>query len=464
MKRYVVLAFFLLLLLIGFIGILQTATYKKDLQPTLSSEAEKILKGYGVTDGKVTFNWLHARVEGFCSSDREREEISEEIRNLAGGAVRLLPHDNALQVYGKIDISKEGEMLTVSGYSSSAEKAVRELQKLAPHLPGNMEVQKGRHLKEDDVYIDSAPFYTPGISEWVTEYLSIPGERSFSISAPDNVLTLHGELTEKLKNKVMTSAAEIGLKAVSELKIKDPIPAELLIKRKGGETEVKGQLAEDYDLTLLSSVFDTSKILLDPFTEGPEELSSAGFQRFLVDYFQVPGDRTLTLIGNKVSLRGTGTQLLKRTWFTSLRELGLEAEEKLNLFPSVYHFPDYEVTSIIESETLENLKKVFMGTEIYFPSGSSKITEEERPKLDLIAQTVMSLGEEVTYVIGGHTDATGNLDGNLKLSASRAHAVVSALELRGVPREYFTVVPFGATEASVETASERDRRVEILIK
>ena len=63
---------------------------------------------------------------------------------------------------------------------------------------------------------------------------------------------------------------------------------------------------------------------------------------------------------------------------------------------------------------------------IYFDTDSYKIKPESDPTLKAIAELLKTKGDLNVYVVG-HTDITGDLDHNMKLSENRAKAVVDAL-------------------------------------
>lgn len=67
-----------------------------------------------------------------------------------------------------------------------------------------------------------------------------------------------------------------------------------------------------------------------------------------------------------------------------------------------------------------------------FETGSSMITPESMPQIRNIA-AIMKAFPNASIKIGGYTDATGNEPANLKLSQSRAEAVVAELKNNGVP-------------------------------
>ena len=67
-----------------------------------------------------------------------------------------------------------------------------------------------------------------------------------------------------------------------------------------------------------------------------------------------------------------------------------------------------------------------------FETGSSMITPESMPQIRNIA-AILKAFPNASIKIGGYTDATGNEPANLKLSQSRAEAVVAELRSNGIP-------------------------------
>lgn len=70
--------------------------------------------------------------------------------------------------------------------------------------------------------------------------------------------------------------------------------------------------------------------------------------------------------------------------------------------------------------------------------------------------------------VQGHTDSTGNADGNMTLSKNRADAVAKALSGKGVTASRMTVEGFAATRPVASNATDdgkaKNRRVEIVLK
>lgn len=103
---------------------------------------------------------------------------------------------------------------------------------------------------------------------------------------------------------------------------------------------------------------------------------------------------------------------------------------------------------------------------INFASASDEILPESLEIIDHLAQLINAHQELQHVRIIGHTDAAGSSRGNQRLSATRAAAVVAALQSRGVSIQ---LDASGAGESELlcrETSEEcnaRNRRVEFLI-
>jgi OOP family OmpA-OmpF porin len=63
---------------------------------------------------------------------------------------------------------------------------------------------------------------------------------------------------------------------------------------------------------------------------------------------------------------------------------------------------------------------------IYFDTGKAEVKPDSRPALDEIAK-LLAQNPGLELLVVGHTDMTGSLDANMKLSQARAESVVQAL-------------------------------------
>jgi outer membrane protein OmpA-like peptidoglycan-associated protein len=102
---------------------------------------------------------------------------------------------------------------------------------------------------------------------------------------------------------------------------------------------------------------------------------------------------------------------------------------------------------------------------IYFDTDKSEIKPESEPALAEIIKMLQANPNLKVYVVG-HTDNAGTFDHNLKLSQSRAGAVVSTLVKRNITASRLT--PYGAGPTSpvashkTEEGRAKNRRVELV--
>ncbi|WP_315859188.1 OmpA family protein [Rhizobium leguminosarum] len=103
---------------------------------------------------------------------------------------------------------------------------------------------------------------------------------------------------------------------------------------------------------------------------------------------------------------------------------------------------------------------------VFFDSGSDEIRPEAYGLLDIIADSLKQEPPDVALFVAGHTDADGGDDYNVELGLSRAHAVASALVLRGVYQASIYRVSFGEYMPIAPNNNARNkgknRRVEFL--
>lgn len=101
---------------------------------------------------------------------------------------------------------------------------------------------------------------------------------------------------------------------------------------------------------------------------------------------------------------------------------------------------------------------------VAFEPGSATFAEGSSGALLQLAQ-LLDTWPEFRVRIAGHTDNTGRLDVNLRLSRERARAVATWLEARGVDPTQIISQGYGATQPiadnSTETGRARNRRIEV---
>ncbi|MGC3962765.1 MAG: OmpA family protein [Rhodocyclaceae bacterium] len=107
---------------------------------------------------------------------------------------------------------------------------------------------------------------------------------------------------------------------------------------------------------------------------------------------------------------------------------------------------------------------VLLNEHIEFPSGSAQIPDEVTARLQLIAR-VLKDDDRVVRIVG-HTDNTGDADGNMRLSLQRAQAVVDHLIKEGVPADYLRAEGMGQEKPIADNATDegrqKNRRIEFV--
>lgn len=104
---------------------------------------------------------------------------------------------------------------------------------------------------------------------------------------------------------------------------------------------------------------------------------------------------------------------------------------------------------------------------IHFETGKAVILDSSFPLLDEIASTLVANPDLGRVRIEGHTDSQGGESFNLKLSRSRAEAVLRYLVDHGVPSDRLVAQGFGAgqplTTNRTEQGRAQNRRVEFVL-
>lgn len=110
---------------------------------------------------------------------------------------------------------------------------------------------------------------------------------------------------------------------------------------------------------------------------------------------------------------------------------------------------------------------VTMPQDILFATDSADLRSDLRSDLNAIAGNLQRYPDSVVIVMG-HTDSTGSVGYNQRLSERRADSVASVLISAGVPARRINAIGAGPSQpvASNDTASGRaqNRRVEITIR
>jgi outer membrane protein OmpA-like peptidoglycan-associated protein len=115
----------------------------------------------------------------------------------------------------------------------------------------------------------------------------------------------------------------------------------------------------------------------------------------------------------------------------------------------------------------ENVKIISITQEqsVYFSTDSYRLSVDMRKYLDDLIQKIKTTHPTAYISLLGHTDAVGNIDYNLKLSAKRTAAVNIYLLEKGISSDQIRTEYFGETQPIEENNSregrKKNRRVEI---
>ena len=126
---------------------------------------------------------------------------------------------------------------------------------------------------------------------------------------------------------------------------------------------------------------------------------------------------------------------------------------------------DIEKTAGLELEPVDSGLKLSI-RDLRFASDSSELLPSEAARLDLIAASLSGI-EGRTFLVEGHTAATGRPDAEMRLSIERAKRIVDELSARNIPLARFIYKGWGGLKPLGDNSSDQgrqlNRRVEITI-
>ncbi len=127
--------------------------------------------------------------------------------------------------------------------------------------------------------------------------------------------------------------------------------------------------------------------------------------------------------------------------------------------------PDYISATFAEAMAIEPLPpEKFI---LYFETGTTAMTPESRAAITAIVAACKRRGA-ISISISGHTDATGSVQFNDKLSQERAVLIKQLLLQNGIDQNQMTVSSHGKGNPLVPTpngvAEPRNRRVEVIVQ
>jgi outer membrane protein OmpA-like peptidoglycan-associated protein/tetratricopeptide (TPR) repeat protein len=124
-------------------------------------------------------------------------------------------------------------------------------------------------------------------------------------------------------------------------------------------------------------------------------------------------------------------------------------------FSLIHNAPDSTYEKNIPLQPIEVNAAVVLKN-IFFDFNKYDVKEQSQVELDNVVQLLKD-NPTVVIQIGGHTDAIGKPNDNLKLSENRAKAVVTYLISKGIDPKRLTYKGFGATIPIADNKTEEDR-------
>ncbi|MBS0659896.1 MAG: BON domain-containing protein [Verrucomicrobia bacterium] len=216
---------------------------------------------------------------------------------------------------------------------------------------------------------------------------------------------------------------------------------------------------------------ETGALRFAPSVTPAGWLEKGPFFAFFDEFFALPAPGAVRIDANGLVTQARltaaqGERLRERTRAFGFSPLQVRSDHEL--YPSIYHLPEYRPVSTPPEAARESLAAALREAQIHFETGSAEPAPEEAARLDRLVAALAAAGDACSLVVGGHADATGETAENERLSRARAEAVVRLLEARGWPRARCLVESFGSIRAAGGEATEeerrRSRRVEILLR
>jgi outer membrane protein OmpA-like peptidoglycan-associated protein len=97
--------------------------------------------------------------------------------------------------------------------------------------------------------------------------------------------------------------------------------------------------------------------------------------------------------------------------------------------------------------------KDFVLDNVYFDTGKSTLKPTSNKALNDLAE-ILKIKNTMVVEIQGHTDNVGDEASNLKLSQSRAEAVVNYLVAKGIKQERLSAAGYGSSTPIADNNSE----------
>jgi len=169
---------------------------------------------------------------------------------------------------------------------------------------------------------------------------------------------------------------------------------------------------------------------------------------------------------------GTSFEYTDHTATISVKEGNKETWVEVWATPETYSLTIIEKGEVEQEITANAILKELNETGkailyINFDSGKSTIKKESLPVVEQIIE-MMNLAGDIQINVEGHTDSDGSNESNLKLSESRARAVVDAIVNGGIDKSRLSSAGYGEdkpiADNNTEDGKSKNRRVELIKK
>ncbi len=196
------------------------------------------------------------------------------------------------------------------------------------------------------------------------------------------------------------------------------------------------------DIARLEASLKKAVIVTGIFVVSAIVLSAAGLSSVLLSSISENGK---LVASNSSNVAGLGLDMaeLRATMKNLNDRLDLQASKATN----VEQVEKVETEAKLDCTNLPaDVKKSALDFTIQFPVGSAKLTPAMEATLDSLAKT-FALTPGRCMLIEGHTDATGKVENNMKLSEDRASSVANYIAKNtGIGRD--RLVPLGKSSSS----------------
>ncbi|MBX2847880.1 MAG: OmpA family protein [Acidiferrobacterales bacterium] len=122
---------------------------------------------------------------------------------------------------------------------------------------------------------------------------------------------------------------------------------------------------------------------------------------------------------------------------------------------------------VVNMQCEERLDELLSTSKVEFDTGRSTISPASNDLLTRIAEVSRDCPDD-EFEVSGHTDSTGGLDANMKLSLARAQAVIDRLAELGINTSRFSAQGYGPNQPIADNSTvegrAQNRRIEFNLK